>query len=1507
MLAILTVTLPASPQYSQKNREVKKSVLATEAGTGQNKGKQPKLKMQPVREPNRGLRSPLPMLPASSVSPAGMPARAAGDMPTMYGSVIYSDATNAGTAEVGLYEIPTSANAEGLLIVPGAKANGGGVYVDDVYYCTSYMSLMGITLVTISGYNVATAEQLFTFSTMDLDALFMGQVYDPTTDAIYGIGYNKDGSSYQLAKVVYDASSITVTAVGNLPGRWNTLMVDGSGQLWAISYDLDVQKNVVTGSKLCKINKLTAEVTEIGDTGLLPEYRSGGVIDTRSGRMFWNVCPIDGSGWMCEVNMETGKASKLFRFRNNDEILGMYIPTAGIPNEAPAECTDVQVNFPGGGLKGTVTLTTPSTLYDGKAGTGNLSVSVYASGEEAGTQTAGWGERLTFDIDMTDYGAGLYDFSACASNSAGAGPLTKVKGVYVGADVPEATTATVEYVNGVMNVSWLPVSTAVNGGYMDLSSLTYTVKDRDGKVLSEGLKTTTFSETVSVPESFTCYGYIVEVVCNGLVSEPAYTNLIALGDIIPPYTSDFGRDEFAGWTLIDGNKDGKTWYFEDGLAKVSYNESVAVDDWLITPAVKLSADKAYWLSFATWSSSVWPEKLEVKIGKSATAEAMQTVLIEPTVVNVDEEEPMNLSCKIDVDSDGLYYIGFHGISDPDQFILYLDNITISEGLVTSAPAMPANLRVQNDMNGEKKATISFTTPDKNIDGGALSSLTKVEVARDGEVVKTFDVVKPAENLSYTDNVPANGEYTYSVTAYNAAGKGMTASVTVYVGCDRPLTPTGVTMKRTANTGEVSVEWTPVTRDINGTPFPAGAVTYNVARDVDNEWQIIAEGVSGTTYTFQAVESGEQEFVQCAVFAVSEIGSSDGTTSNMIPAGTPYDGLDETFDASGLKYIWGISSRGDMTISINGPEDIEGINGVDGDGGYVAFEGTDITASAMLYSGLVSTEGIDNPGLTFYVYNIVSGNTPDINYVDVKVQTNASQEWVTIASVTMNEAGGNVPGWHKVTVPLSRVGEKEFQIGIEAFCKQWSYTLVDNIEVASVLPVDLRVAGITAPSRVKTGAEYGIEVTVANDGTSDADAFAVELYADNELVGTEYESGLASGVKTNVVFERVMPAIATEPVNYYAKVVYAADQNADNDRSQTIAVEPIVSKLPAPKNLSGASRDGAVQLTWNRPVLDENDGKSVTYDFEDADAFADRYGDWIFYDGDESPVGGVSGTTLPGIQPSVTKGSFWIWDSDVVPGNETFDAHSGTKYLFSLFRYDDGPVDDWAISPELYGDAQTITFYAKSYDPSYPEAIEVYSSKGSTDVADFEYVRGSRVGTVPSDWTLYKVKLPAGTRRFAIRSYATGSFMLMVDDVTFIPASNADLEVVGYNVYRDGLKINSDLVEISEYTDTNVVDGEHYSYVVTAVYAEEGESAGSNVAEVTFDINSVHGPGAGNLTITAGENVISVRNAEGCKVLVTGADGALIYSGEGSAETLIPATRGVYVVKAGKTAVKVLVK
>ncbi|MDE5929276.1 MAG: hypothetical protein K2H03_02225, partial [Muribaculaceae bacterium] len=121
------------------------------------------------------------------------------------------------------------------------------------------------------------------------------------------------------------------------------------------------------------------------------------------------------------------------------------------------------------------------------------------------------------------------------------------------------------------------------------------------------------------------------------------------------------------------------------------------------------------------------------------------------------------------------------------------------------------------------------------------------------------------------------------------------------------------------------------------------------------------------------------------------------------------------------------------------------------------------------------------------------------------------------------------------------------------------------------------------------------------------------------------------------------------------------------------------------------------------------------------------------------------------------------------------------------------------------------------------------SDGSRNPSQFQVAKAAP--HVPEAGTLYKAELPAGAKRFAIRSCASTNFMLLVDDVTYEASPLADrYHISGYNIYRNGVKINDAPVAQTSYLDSKAEESN--TYVVTTVY-DCGESAPSNSAYAEY--------------------------------------------------------------------------
>ena len=545
----------------------------------------------------------------------------------------------------------------------------------------------------------------------------------------------------------------------------------------------------------------------------------------------------------------------------------------------------------------------------------------------------------------------------------------------------------------------------------------------------------------------------------------------------------------------------------------------------------------------------------------------------------------------------------------------------------------------------------------------------------------------------------------------------------------------------------------------------------------------------------------------------------------------------------------------------------------------------------------------NPALVYYTYNLgLDDNVPDTNELTVTVmdmKTGASE----LASTVDISTTGDTDSWNRVQVDLSAYTGKVVMLTVTATVKAASYTFIDGISVASLVSHDLEASSVIAPAEIPAGDSFTADVLVRNIGAEAAGSFKTTLYVNGNVFGTKETPGLDAGQKATVSFTVGTSVVDTDPIRLSASVEYAADEVTVNNTTPEVVVEIVKSDLPAVTDLVGEPEADGVHLTWTEPDLESAPAERITESFEDADAFSGEFGEWTFVDVDDSPLGGISTQDIPCITPGTTKGSFWIWDTTLLSDRMT-SARTGTKFLFSMFRYDDGQADDWAISPELCGAAQEIVFFAKSYTSTYRERIEIYWSAGSTSPDDFELLVPAQV--VMPYWEEYKVELPEGARHFAIRSCAKAGYMLAIDDVTFTPAGNANLDLIGYNVYRDGVRVNDAPVEETDYVDAAAAAGTAYSYVVTTVYTK-GESAPSNSVDVTSTTSGVASGVASAVSVRAIGRTVEIRGAEGTFAEILGADGRRIFAGTCGASATVPVGAGVWIVKVGANVTKVIVK
>lgn len=104
-----------------------------------------------------------------------------------------------------------------------------------------------------------------------------------------------------------------------------------------------------------------------------------------------------------------------------------------------------------------------------------------------------------------------------------------------------------------------------------------------------------------------------------------------------------------------------------------------------------------------------------------------------------------------------------------------------------APAKVSDYEVIPDPEGALGITLSWTNPTRTYGrGGTLESITKVEVYRDDELIKTFDSPAVGEAMTYHDDVAASDLYSYKVVCHNEAGQGDRYVKTIFVGQGIPM-------------------------------------------------------------------------------------------------------------------------------------------------------------------------------------------------------------------------------------------------------------------------------------------------------------------------------------------------------------------------------------------------------------------------------------------------------------------------------------------------------------------------------------------------------------------------------------------------------------------------------------------------------------------------------------------------------------------------------------------------
>ncbi len=1458
--------------------------------------------------------------------------RVPGDGTVIYGSLIYSDAWSGSAGSYGIYSFAASSPIVPRLEVPvqSYDANGGGTYGDGKYYFNSYVYTpeMGYTFSTFMVYDFAAetwtkTTHSFMSETFDQSQITHDMTYDATTGTIYVICYIKkevvEGILEKFVPAVGTLDTYTglVTPIAETPSLI-AIAANRAGELYGISKGSE--------SALYRINKESGVCTEIGPTGLNPEYVQSAAFDPVTDKLYWAAMEINGRSGLYQVDTATGAASKISDFTNNEEFTGIYIPEPTVDASAPASATELAADFSGSSLSGKLKFKLPAVTNSGASLSGNLTVEVEVDGQLFKTLTETAGAVVNVDVTLAE---GLHNFAVTPANASGKGPRVAMSW-FVGTDAPSAVTGlTVTSADGAAVISWMAPEKGINDGYVDPAALVYDVIRMPANAV---VASRTAATSVTDPGNFDVQNvwYVVVPYCGDRRGAEASTSEIAVGKgSALPVTFGFdSQDDFNLCTVIDANGDFDREYHWGGwmyspefpavagkegtdgsavnCAVYGYSPENAADDWLIMPPFTAEQGKKYRVTFTMWTRGD-KETMSVTHGPANNA-ASQTVIY--TYSDYNSKESKQMVHEFTATASGNYYVGFHMTSPKKRYYLFIDDVTIDEVPDNSAPGAVTGLVAVPGANGAEQATISFSAPAVNAGGEPVTDLDRIEVYRGNspEVIYVFDSPARGESLSWTDMDASMGFNTYRVVAFNGSGAGEKAEVTVYVGYDLPVAATDVVLME--EDGHPVLRWEAPTTGQNGGYVNSSELFYRIIRS-DNV--LVSNKATGTEFTDMSIDgSAKQHFIYYQIEPVSAAGIGAYALSNHIIFGDPYSGeFVEGFAdmatqndpwtmylVKGRKQLWNLYSQGYMPVCAP----------ADNDGGLATFECTSgfIGDEGRLVSPKLNLSGFDIPLLTFYFYHAPSTNAQygEDPYQDRMIPEIMlpNGEYVALDEAIFVDDAGVSEGWYSYTYDLSAWKSQPYlRLSFHGIADYGQDVNIDHVMVHNRIEHDLAMYSFTGPANVKEGKTARYKATVYNNGAFPESSYTVNLNINGAVAETAQGPAVNPGEYATVEFNVPAGSAGSEWI-VEAEIILDSDKVPSNNVSETLTTATVAPDAPEIRELTGISADGNVTLSWSAP-----DALRVDEGFEDYPAFSiDGFGDYTLVDGD-----GAMTYTFQDIyfENSGEPLAFMVFNPGVLGLNmlEEWRPRTGQQLLAGFSSY--GAVnDDWLISPAVHGESK-VSFYAKTAFSDFElygkEQFEVMYSTTDTDPASFRTLTG--VLEAPVTWTLYEYMLPAGARYFAIHYVSDDHYIFYIDDMSYLAqAQMGALQHTGYRVYRNGRAVADLPATATGWTDTDLANG-RYDYQVTALYGSR-ESGASNVYTAVVGPDGIDTVAEGGVSVMTSDGVVTVSGASRQdEVTVADVAGRVIYRGRGASDYRIELPAGIYVVAVGRTVVKTVVR
>lgn len=409
---------------------------------------------------------------------------------------------------------------------------------------------------------------------------------------------------------------------------------------------------------------------------------------------------------------------------------------------------------------------------------------------------------------------------------------------------------------------------------------------------------------------------------------------------LPPCTLDIASQEAfdTQWKAVDANKDGgdNQFIYGGGFAWYTQNKSKAADDWIISPAVSLSAGKTYKIVAKVRNMStisIDKQDFSVMAGLEQSVEGMTETVFSFTGLT-KSTTPVEKDGSFTPAFSGDFYLGLHLTSKSYQgdFGFYSFTVTAE----TTTPGAVENVSITAAPLGELQANLSWTWPAVTNLGGTLESVDGAYIYRgayktftmddESRIATVTDNASPGAQGAFTDAaIPEAGRYYYKIVPFNDNGISAVTPLLYesdWIGAAKSLSNVkNVTATASPdNEKSVSVTWDAPTAS-DGGYLDLSLVKYNISRAENGGTPIVLEeawdgelpyvdssipGLGSYVYTVKTVYNGSTGFSGSSSKAVVTGGTAalpytnDFATSNSI-------GLFTMFHTDGTSRDWGYNN------------------------------------------------------------------------------------------------------------------------------------------------------------------------------------------------------------------------------------------------------------------------------------------------------------------------------------------------------------------------------------------------------------------------------------------------------------------------------------------------------------------------------------------------------------------------------------------------------------------------